>query len=139
MFSSSATKYNDQVRAAAQNLPVEFAGWVMDVDTAFSALDLLLVPSTGYEATTRVILEAFAAGVPVIAFRAGGIPEVVEYGHTGFLVDTADEMAERAMALLTDDPTCLCAISRAARESWRSRFTVERYQQQLLDAIEAAA
>ena len=74
MFSPSAEKYADQVRAAAQNLPVEFPGWIPDVGAAFSELDLLLVPSNGYEATTRVILEAFAAGVPVIAFRSGGIP-----------------------------------------------------------------
>ena len=39
------------------------------------------------EATTRVILEAYSAGVPVVAFPAGGIPEVVENEQTGFLAD----------------------------------------------------
>lgn len=138
MFSSSAGKYAEQVRAAAQNLPVEFPGWVTDVGAAFSELDLLMVPSVGYEATTRVILEAFAAGVPVIAFRNGGIPEVVDDGRTGFLVSTAAEMAERAVALLTGDPAILCAISRAARESWRTSFTLERFQEEILRTIETA-
>jgi glycosyltransferase involved in cell wall biosynthesis len=98
----------------------------------------LLVPSNGYEATTRVILEAFASGVPVIAFRAGGIPEVVDDGRTGFLVATPAEMAERAIALLTGDPALVCAVSQAARESWRTRFTIERFQEQILRTIESA-
>jgi glycosyltransferase involved in cell wall biosynthesis len=138
MFSESAAKYADQVRAAAQNLPVDFPGWVIDVEEAFSNLDLLLVPSTDYEATTQVILEAFAAGVPVIAFRTGGIPEVVDDGRTGFLAATSAEMAERAVKLLTGDPALVCAVSQAARESWRTRFTIERFQEEIVGTIESA-
>ncbi len=138
MFSDSAKKYADQVRMAARNLPVEFPGWIGDVDTAFSELDLLLVPSTAFEATTRVILEAFAAGVPVIAFRTGGIPEVVDDGGTGFLVRTAAQMAERAVTLLTGDPALLGVVSHAARETWQARFTIARFQETILHAIAIA-
>jgi len=139
LFAPSAAQYADRVRNAARNLPVEFPGWVADVAGALTGLDLVLVPSAPYEATTRVILEAFAAGVPVIAFRAGGIPEVVEDGRNGFLVADATEMADRAVSLLDGDPAVLSAVSRAARESWRTRFTVERFQEQILRAIETAA
>jgi glycosyltransferase involved in cell wall biosynthesis len=139
MFSPGAAKYADQVRTAAQGLPIEFPGWVTDVDAAFSGLDLLLVPSTGNEATPRVIPEAFAAGVPVIAFRTGGIPEIIDDGRTGFLVTTTAEMTERAVSLLTGDPSLLCAISQAARESWQTHFAIERFQEQILRAIETAA
>ncbi|HEV3332313.1 MAG TPA: glycosyltransferase family 4 protein [Bryobacteraceae bacterium] len=139
MFSDSAAKYADQVRAAAQNLPVEFPGWIDGIGAALSELDLLLVPSAAYEATPRVISEAFAAGVPVIAFRTGGIPEVVDDGRTGFLVANAMEMAARAVEVLTGAPAFLSAVSRAARQSWRERFTIERFQEQILRTIETAA
>jgi glycosyltransferase involved in cell wall biosynthesis len=97
-------------------------------------LDLLLVPSAPHEATTRVILEAFAAGIPVIAFPSGGIPEVVEDGVTGLLARSSEDMALRALDLLTGDPRRLIAIAQAARESWARRFTLERYHHQILRA-----
>jgi glycosyltransferase involved in cell wall biosynthesis len=112
---------------------------VDDIHACLAQLDLLLVPSAGQEATTRVILEAFAAGVPVIAFASGGIPEVVEDGVTGLLARTTEDMAQRAIELLTGDAGRFLAIAHAARESWRRRFTLERYRQEILLAIEAAA
>jgi glycosyltransferase involved in cell wall biosynthesis len=126
------TSYEAEVREAAAGLPVEFAGWTEDVHRALAEIDLLLVPSAGHEATTRVILEAYAAGVPVIAFRSGGIPEVVEHGVTGFLVESAEEMA-RAVR-----PALNLEISRAARARWEQRFTQERYQGEVLAALEMA-
>lgn len=136
---AAAARYYQEVRAAAAGLPVEFAGWVEDVYEALARLDLLLVPSARHEATTRVILEAYAAGVPVIAFRSGGIPEVVDHGRTGWLADSAEEMARLAAELLRGDPANLQCIAQAARESWRRNFTAERYRAQVLETMERAA
>ena len=131
----TAARYAAQVRADAEGLPLEFAGWVDDIYACMAQLDLLLVPSAGHEATTRVILEAFAAGIPVIAFPSGGIPEVVEDGVTGLLANTAEEMARRAIELLTGDPCRLLSIAQAAHKSWEQRFTLDRYHRQILRAI----
>lgn len=57
------------------------------ITEALRNADLLVVPSLCAENQPSVILEAFAAGVPVIASRVGGIPEIVRDGETGFLVD----------------------------------------------------
>jgi glycosyltransferase involved in cell wall biosynthesis len=128
----------ERVYAAASGLPVEFPGWVTDIYSAMSNLDLLLVPSAAHEATTRVIMEAFSAGVPVIAFRSGGIPEVVEDGRTGVLVSDAEEMARAAIELLRDGAR-YASIRAAARESWERNFTIARFREQVLRAIETAA
>jgi len=139
LFSDArARRYAAQVRAEAAGLPVEFTGWVADVHTALAGLDLLLVPSTGAEATTRVIPEAYAAGVPVIAFPSGGIPEVVA-GLPGMLADSVEQMAALAVELLTGSAERLARMSEAAREQWRRRFTLERYRQEVLATIECAA
>jgi glycosyltransferase involved in cell wall biosynthesis len=133
---AAAERYAAQVRSEAAGLPLEFAGWVNDVYAAMEQLDLLLVPSAGHEATTRVILEAFAAGVPVIAFPSGGIPEVVDHGVTGMLAKSVEEMAECAIELLTGDRRA--AMVAAARENWERRFTLERYRREMMAAMEAA-
>ena len=123
------------MKSAATGLPVEFRGWAPDVQAALSELDLLLVPSARNEATTRVILEAFAAGVPVVAFRSGGIREVVMEGENGCLADSPDEMADCVVRLLGAGRFRLAEMSEAARQSWRRSFTLERYQQQVLRTI----
>ena len=135
----AASEYEREVREAAAGMPVEFAGWVTDVYAAMANLDLLLVPSVWAEPNPRVVLEAFAAGLPVIAFRAGGLPEIVEDGRTGFLCEGVDEMARLAIELLRGDRHGLQCISAAARESWRHQFTLERWQQEIMDEIERVA
>ena len=132
-----AQRYAAQVRTEATGLPVEFTGWVADVRAVLAGLDLLLVPSTGPEATTRVIPEAYAAGVPVIAFPSGGIPEVTAL--PGMLADSVEQMAALAIELLAGPEERLARMSEAAREQWRARFTLERYHQEVLATIEWAA
>jgi glycosyltransferase involved in cell wall biosynthesis len=126
--------YERQVRETARGLPVEFAGWRGDIQRVLAGLDLLLVPSGAYEATTRVIPEAFAAGVPVVAFPSGGIPEVIEHGRTGFLANGSAEMAGFAIELLRNTSLRI-SISQAARETWKRRFTLDRWRNQVLDYI----
>ena len=132
----SAPRYSEEVRAAAAGLPVEFAGWVPDVYAALASLDLVLVPSAAHEATTRVIVEAFAAGVPVVAFRSGGIPEVLGYGNGGWLADSVEEMARLAVAFLTAGPEVRAAVSQAARDNWRRRFALDRWHEAVIRQLE---
>ena len=135
---AGAERYDAEARTRATGLPVEFAGWVDDVYTALAGVDLLLVPSRPIEATTRVILEAYAAGTPVIAFHSGGIPEIVEHGVSGFLVASTDEMAQAAVDLLRD-PGRRASMSAAARDCWQRRFTLDRYRSEVAAALETAA
>jgi glycosyltransferase involved in cell wall biosynthesis len=126
--------YEREVRGSVNGLPIEFAGWTSDVYAALADIDLLLVPSAPQEATTRVIPEAFAARVPVIAFASGGIPEIVEHGRTGFLATDASEMARLAIGLLCDAARGN-AVSEAAHRAWETGFTLEKWQAAVLDFL----
>ncbi len=134
----SGPRYLEDVKAASRGLPVKFLGWQDDVGAAFSKLDLLVVPSSDSDSTPRVILEAFAAGIPVVAFPSGGIPELVQDGETGFLAaaPSAAALAARIRSVLLMDSRAVKAVTSRARARWSERYTLERYQHEVIDAIE---
>jgi len=135
----AAQRYGASLEALAADLPVEFTGWQDDAQSVLGTLDLLAVPSAAIDATPRVIMEAFACGVPVVAFDSGGIPEMVEHDATGFLV--AERNAHTLALAMCDalrDPQQLRRIAAAARDKARRDFSLDRYRRQLMDAIAAA-
>jgi len=83
----------------------------------YAAADVLVLPSMFQETFGLVILEAFAAGIPVIGARSGGIPELVEHNRTGLLVDQGDvEGLRDAMRQLLLDGSLRARLGAAARQ-----------------------
>jgi CelD/BcsL family acetyltransferase involved in cellulose biosynthesis len=72
----------------------------------------VIIPSLVPETSSLVAMEALACGTPVVAFRKGALPEVVEHGRTGFLVDTEQQLADALGEVASIDP----AQCRAAAE-----------------------
>jgi hypothetical protein len=129
--------YEPEVRALAEGAPVTFCGWTDDLARAHADLELLVVPSGAREAATRVIMEAFSAGTPVVAYPSGGIPELVDHGRTGLLTDLADcESLARSVGDLLQDRGLMERLSAAGREEWERRFRVERFRQSVCDLLE---
>lgn len=84
----------------------------------------LLVSSLIPETSSLVAMEALAAGTPVVAFRTGALPDIVEDGITGFLVDDVEAMARAITRTAELDPE---ACRRAARHRFSHTRMVERY------------
>lgn len=94
-------------QAAAGDPRITFAGAYGEDEAArvFAEMDVLIVPSTWYENTPFVVLEAFAAGLPVIASDLGGLAEVVHDGNNGLLFRAGDADSLRAaIERLAGDP-----------------------------------
>ena len=132
--------YFNDVRELARGLPIEFLGWRDDIDEVLSELDLLVVPSK-IEGMGRVVVEAYSAGVPVIAFAVGGIPEVVVDGETGFLVQdgTAEALARCIRGISRAEPQDLHRIASNARRAWETQYNVATYQQRITELMERLA
>ena len=111
---------------------VLFLGRHGSVEEILSCADLFLLPSQS-ESFGLAALEAMACGAPVVASNAGGLPEVVADGVTGYLlpVGAIDQMAEAGVRILSD-PEHAKALSKAARALALERFSataiVPRYE-----------
>jgi glycosyltransferase involved in cell wall biosynthesis len=138
LFSDAA--YEAQVRAIAGNALVTFCGWTDDVGAALRGLEILVVPSGPGEAATRVIMEAFSAGTPVVAYRSGGIPELVDHDRTGLLADSGDlESLARSIRSLMENPEQMERLAAAGRSEWQRRFRIENFQTDVCDLLERCA
>jgi len=98
----------------------------------------LLLPSNWYEGQPRVVLEAYAAGVPVLASDVGGLPELVEDGRSGFLLPRTDPEAwTAAMQKLLLDQEAV-RLGQRGWQLWRERFSPERGLEGLEQAYQRA-
>lgn len=113
---------------------VEFLGEVANPAEALSGLDLLVMPSRR-EAASRVVTEAFSAGVPVIASDAGGLPEIVERNGMLFPRGNPSALASAIIRALLD-PMLRQQMIRAGRAAFEKRWRVERYRQEMRAEIE---
>ena len=113
---------------------VEYLGRLADVRPALAKADLLLFPSYYREGVPRVILEASATGLPVVAYDVPGVRDVVGDGETGFLVPEGNvEALARGVRTLLEDETLRRKMGRAARSLMERSFDVRDVTQQYLD------
>ncbi|TPN51309.1 MULTISPECIES: glycosyltransferase [unclassified Mesorhizobium] len=97
-----------------------------------NAARCLVIPSLAAETSSLVAMEALACGTPVVAFPNGALPNVIEHGKTGFLVNDVDEMASAIKASADlDNETCLGEA--------RHCFSLDRMILAYMDAYRALA
>jgi glycosyltransferase involved in cell wall biosynthesis len=113
--------YNIQIEPLLDNPLIEYIGEISDDEKRALLGDAmaLLFPVDWPEPFGLVLIEAMANGTPVIAYRRGAVPEIVEHGVTGFIVDSIDE----AIAAI---PLAKSLDRRVIRERFDERFRVER-------------
>ncbi|MGI9273089.1 MAG: glycosyltransferase family 4 protein [Woeseiaceae bacterium] len=120
---------NNQLRAQATSLElgdvVQFAGFRDDLDNLMGCFDIFAHPALA-EGLGVATLKAAAAGVPVIGFDAGGLPEAVVDGETGILVQPEDVTAlQAAIATLITDEGVRSSMGAAGRDRMQNEFSID--------------
>lgn len=120
----------EQARAlvAEQNLSkvFHFAGLRNDIPAVLKAFDIFVLPSH-WEGFSLAVLEAMAAGLPIVATQVTGASEAIAHGQSGLLVPIADEKAmAQAMLTLLDNPDRVQHFGTAARQRIDQLFTREQ-------------
>lgn len=126
-----------QVEALGVASVIHFTGLVKDIGDVYASLDALVLLSDT-ETTSRVVIEAMSAGVPVIASSVGGVPELLAFGDAGYLVPRGDDPAAlAALQQLERQPERHVSLARArARGGYAAdvmgRATLDFYRQVLM-------
>ncbi len=93
----------------------------------------LLIYLSRMEGLGSGVLLAMSAGVPVVASRVGGLPEIVRHGQTGLLVENTPGAVSQAVRTLISDPELALRMGVAGRSLVRERFTLQSLVQRTLD------
>jgi len=138
---AEARAYRDRLHALRDGLglsrQVRFVGARRDLPAVMAALDILAHPSLE-EAFGRVLIEAMAAGRPVVASAVGGMPEIVEDGVTGYLVPPSDPEALASRIFSLANPNVRRCVGRAARERAVNAFALPAFETRLYAALSQA-
>lgn len=115
-----------EARGAGVESSVTFPGFQSDVSHWLAAFDVYVQPSV-MEGMGTSVLDALAAGKPVVATRVGGIPEIVEDGETGLLVPPSNPDAlATAVLRLIDDANLAARLASSGARRVRAAFTADR-------------
>ncbi len=102
---------------------IHLAGMRSDVARIMATADLFVLPSSQFDSLPTVVMEAMAAGLPVIAFASGGVSEIVAEGETGQVLTRTDPAAlADAISALLSDPARAKAMGEAGRARVQSEF-----------------
>ncbi|MDD5019194.1 MAG: lipopolysaccharide heptosyltransferase II [Candidatus Omnitrophica bacterium] len=106
---------------------VSFLGNRRDIPEVLEGLDALVMPSIAEESFGRVVVEAQAVGVPVIASRVGGVVEIIEDGRDGLLVFPKDDEAiAQAVVRLVRDPGLSGRLAEAGRRKVEEKYSLDK-------------
>ncbi|HID63265.1 MAG TPA: glycosyltransferase family 1 protein [Anaerolineae bacterium] len=124
--------YLQRLKHLVESLELEdkvvFTGFRTDVPRLIAALDVVVLSSSAPEPFGRVVIEGMAAGKPVIATAAGGVPEIIEDGVSGILVPPKDARAMgKAILRLLSDREMARRMGLAARQRVEERFSARGY------------
>ena len=111
---------------------IKLAGFQRDMAPYYAMATVLAVPSHS-EGSPNVVLEAMAAGLPIVANQVGGIPEILEQDATGLMVlpRSPDAMARAILRLLTDDELRQ-RFAATAKECAATDYTPQAYRRALV-------
>ena len=124
-------------QAQRAGAPVRFLGRIAEPAPFYRLADVVVLPSR-MEALPMTLIEAAAFGRPSVATRVGGVPEVVENGESGILLDYGDVKGLRDALEQMKDGAVRERMGRRALQIWEERFTPERFARGLSEAYSEA-
>ncbi|MGM0442131.1 MAG: glycosyltransferase family 4 protein [Elusimicrobiota bacterium] len=136
LIAGEEQKSEDNYKNKLQKLVVEkdmndrifFTGYIDNIELFMKELDVFIMPTLRNESFGRTVLEAMLCGIPVIGTDVGGIPEIIEDGKNGFIVESGNfrQIAEK-LKYLMENKNILEKMAKYAEKSSSEKFSVNNY------------
>lgn len=111
---------------------ITWADYIKDIPAIMGSLDIVVHP-VSREGSGRVVMEAMAAGKPVVTVKSGGVQELIQHGVTGYLVESKNAQALAAAVLkLISNPDSMYEMGQQAQSYAHDHFSHERTASQIL-------
>lgn len=129
-------RIDNQVKELGLQDCIHFDGFVSPLESWFSEIDLLIVPSTCQDAQPLVMMQAMSTGTPVIGTRVGGIPEILVGDFKEFIAlpNNPSSLAEK-INLFVSNPSRLCMLGEQMYEYVHSKYNMSTHFSTLKQAL----
>lgn len=136
---SQEQRYRTDILRLAADRGVRYLGRRTDIDDIIKGIDILVLPSIKPDPCPLVVLEAMAAGKPVIATGHGGPAEIITSGVDGVLYPASDVKAlTAALAKLLSNPNEALALGAAARQKIIERYSSKIFMKKIKNSMDEA-
>jgi len=134
LIGGGVKEYIDELKENLTSKSIFFSGFVNSPET-FSCIDYLIINAKN-ESFGRVVAEANALGIPVIALKSGALPELIQENINGFLYRDSSELTEIIEKLsFQHDKDYYRNLTLSSRKTFENRFSIEKYSEIILDVI----
>ena len=132
-YESILEEIREKIRSRKLATKVSYLGFRKDIPDVMASLDIFVLPSVLPDSFPTVILEAMAAGKPVIATKSGGASEMVLEGETGFLIQIHDVSAgTKAISTLIENPSLRNSMGESGRQRVLETFSLKSFEQKII-------
>lgn len=126
-FSDDSPEYEDRIKTQIKKLDlsnhVEFLGHIEDPSRVYQGLDVVVVPSEVPDPLPRSVMEAMAQGLIVFGYPAGGITDMIENSHTGYLIHNSETFCNALREISNNSQICE-ALRVQSREKMKTHFSI---------------
>ena len=132
-YESILEEMGEEIRLKKLETNVSYLGFRKDIPEVMASLDIFVLPSVLPDSFPTVILEAMAAGKPVVATQSGGASEMVLEGKTGFLIPIKDvNSGYEAISQLIENPSLRNSMGESGRKRVLETFGLESFEKNIV-------
>jgi glycosyltransferase involved in cell wall biosynthesis len=115
---------------------VEIRGYTDAIEVVYAQLDLLVLPTIQPDPFPTVVLEAMSCGVPVVAYRSGGVEEALDHDPDCLVALGDVRELGRTIQRFIEDPALRCRKARQQHDRFRQMYTLDKFEERILHELE---